>query len=410
MQAEFFVKRPLPLLVAFLYKMLRNNLRVVTLGIVAALGLSKLIKHHNTSSSTTGLTPRDMENPIPAGLQPHEREVYAALLRLLPQRRQEGRKPPLIAVISDLAKDYDDIGALVVLKEANRLGLIRLTGYVANLMPARERARFARGALDSLGLQQIPVGCGLSAATKQHRAAPYEFDTPFMAPKGTSFEKGELILLRACKQAIQDNERITLLCISSLSDASQFAEDYPDIFKQAIDRVVLQGGYFEKDGMLHADPAAANNKFDLPEAEKFHKFLYNAQIPTLVFTKWAAYASGHGTDLFIDLADTKHPVGEYLKMVQVKQDLNFYTTACQPDPNKRQMPQLDQEWFLRNRSTWYDTPRTDDEKRPVGEEILPYCRVIMYDALAAIGAIGEDALQILNVLEDGTPLAAQCIR
>jgi hypothetical protein len=65
-----------------------------------------------------------------------------------------------VVVITDVAKDYDDLAAIVVLKELHRLGYVRLEAFIVNLKPARKRAIYLRAALDSLGLQDIPVGVG----------------------------------------------------------------------------------------------------------------------------------------------------------------------------------------------------------------------------------------------------------
>jgi hypothetical protein len=38
-------------------------------------------------------------------------------------RGLQGQSPPEIVVITDLAKDYDDLSAMIVLKELHRIGL-----------------------------------------------------------------------------------------------------------------------------------------------------------------------------------------------------------------------------------------------------------------------------------------------
>jgi hypothetical protein len=55
-------------------------------------------------------------------------------------------------IITDLAKDYNDLAAMVVLKELHRLGFVHLKAFIANLEPSRKRAIYRQAALDSLGL------------------------------------------------------------------------------------------------------------------------------------------------------------------------------------------------------------------------------------------------------------------
>jgi hypothetical protein len=55
-------------------------------------------------------------------------------------------------VITDLAKDYDDLAVIIVLKELYRLRFMHLEAFIANLELSRKRAIYGRVALDSLGL------------------------------------------------------------------------------------------------------------------------------------------------------------------------------------------------------------------------------------------------------------------
>jgi hypothetical protein len=43
------------------------------------------------------------------------------------------REKPGVIVITDLAKDYNNLAAIVVLKELYRLGFVRLKAFIANL-------------------------------------------------------------------------------------------------------------------------------------------------------------------------------------------------------------------------------------------------------------------------------------
>ena len=346
---------------------------------------------------------------IPDGLSNKARSHYQALIKLV--KDNPLRDVPRIVVITDLAKDYDDLAAMVVLKELHRLGVVELIGFIANLMPANKRAQFGRGALDSLGLHNIPIAAGTAGFPttdgekhKKHDELPYEFDCDFMASdervrrqcRGTSEE----LLRDLCKKAVESRKKLTLLLISSLEDIYTFSENEPELLKEAVSNIILQGGYtISKDGKLEPDKSANNNRYDLDAAKKFHTFMDKNHIPSTVYTKVAAFASPLTSALFAEMAETKHPLGVHLRHVQVQQDLSFYKKASEKDPADRFAPFMDREWFLKNKTGWYEAAHTEEEALPDEDDVIPWLtKVIVYDALAAVGASGDDALDALKVL------------
>jgi hypothetical protein len=62
------------------------------------------------------------------------------------------RKALGVVVITDLAKDYNDLVAIVMLKKLYRLGFVHLKAFIVNLEPQRKHAIYRQAALDSLGL------------------------------------------------------------------------------------------------------------------------------------------------------------------------------------------------------------------------------------------------------------------
>jgi hypothetical protein len=55
---------------------------------------------------------------------------------------------------------------------------------------------------------------------------------------------------------------------------------------------------------------------------------------------------------------------------------------------------MTQPWYLKNRSAWFSSGREPDEPYPTVEELVPFfINIIAYDALAAIGAAGEDVVK-----------------
>jgi hypothetical protein len=134
-------------------------------------------------------------------------------------------------VITDLAKDYDDLAVMVVLKELDRLGFVHLEAFIANLEPSRKRAIYGRAALDSLGLQYVLIGVSTKASTKKHKEYKYEFDSPLMPDENTFqpnkdnfFKDGSELLDLVFNRAIQEDRKVILLLISSLTDIAVYTD------------------------------------------------------------------------------------------------------------------------------------------------------------------------------------------
>jgi len=364
--------------------------------------------------------PHNMENTddqrIPGGLRPEEYSVYEQVCRLADERKHAPGRVPQIVVITDINKDVDDLVAMVLLKELHRLGLVELKGFVANLRPARKRALAGRGALNALGLEDIPIAVGTEAEImdegKEARIIhDYEFKKcHFMAPEDTKLEDGQDLLRRICtdaRDAHQKNgkEKLTLLLISGLRDINDFVKDDndSDLFRDSIERIILQGGYrVEKkpDGTddLIAAEDAANNSFDITAAREFHRYMAAHKIPSTSYTKVAAFATFIPEQLLIDLEVTGHPVGKYLHEAQVLMDVAFYEDSCSDDPAKRFRPFMNQEWYLKNKSSYYDTEHPVGEPLPEGPEVEKYFnKLVAYDALAALAAGGDDILDMLRI-------------
>lgn len=347
--------------------------------------------------SLFGLWPK-----IPAGLCQAEREIYQTLLETLKDRVANGQRPPHLVVITDLAKDYDDLMAMVLLGELHRLGLVELEAFVANLMPAHHRARFGRGALDLLGLRKIPIAVGTVGSENLHKVNDYEFKgCTFMATDSAKFERGEDLLFQVLGKAVVDKRKITLVLLSSLMDISKFSLKYPELVKNAVDNISIQGGMYFENGTLTADNFAANNNFSPEHATSFTKFIQDNNIPTTVYTKVAAFATKIYSEFFVELSATGHPLGVHLRKTQLTQDINFYTDTM--DEKTRFRPFMTQQWFLTNKSTWFTEGHSEDpdvEPYPLPQQVEPFLTVVVaYDALAALGAAGKDVLASLRVLK-----------
>jgi hypothetical protein len=369
----------------------------------------------------------------PQGLSRNETVHYNTLLDVVAARSAKGIEAPRIVVITDLAKDYDDLAALLVLKELHRLRVVTLVGLIANLRPAEDRARFGRGALDLLGLNNLDpkhrdhvrIARGTTgyarvpqtkATIKKHKVLPYEFECDFMVTDDPNNKllmnndelEGERLLKEICLDAKQTGKKVKLLLISSLEDIFTFNENNPGLLKDAVSDIVIQGGcLFNAKGKLVPDPTANNNRYDMDAADKFFAFVQDQEIPSCVYTKVAAFATPLTSELFHELEKTGHPIGRHLRRIQVVQDLAFFKVACAEQPEKRFAPHMDQEWYLKNKTSWFESKHAPGTPFPKDEEVIPWLnKVVIYDALAAIGSAGDDAIAALDILTENTQPAS----
>ncbi|KAG9228889.1 hypothetical protein BJ875DRAFT_364292, partial [Amylocarpus encephaloides] len=343
--------------------------------------------------------------PIPTGIRDEERKVYEMALEVIGERKKKGILPTNIVVISDLQKDVDDLAAWITLVELRRLGLVNLKGFVTNFTFEEERARAGRGLLDLMHLKSLPVGVGTRGSDREadlnRRMMPYEFDKcPYMAPKDTRFPTGAELLHQIFTEAQQNDDQLTVLLISSLRDMDQFIQAYPDLIHAVAEKFILQGDFRVSDeGVPEALPGAANNDFDLPAARRVHRWAFEHSIPMTVYTKLAAFATHIPDQLCQDMEASGHVVGKYLRESQVAMDLDFYRSACSEDPKDRFKGSMDQEWYLRHKTTYFQQhPHALKSEWPMGREVIRYVnQLTAYDALAAVGAVGGDFLDKMEI-------------
>ncbi|CAG8979620.1 hypothetical protein HYALB_00011983 [Hymenoscyphus albidus] len=413
------------------------------------------------SSSDAGSEPFAEETP--PGLTEEERGVYQTLYQVREDRKnlRSPKHVPRVVVITDIAKDYDDLVAMILLKELHRLGLIKLLGFVVNLQPTQTRSKYARGALDTLGLLDMPVAWG-EKATDANDVAPYEFESEFGSDHCTFLPLDEQKTskdpdviesgIKFMEKIVSDStfNDITFLLISSLSDMATLVQRTQARYRmrqsdsdsdgeneselltelmenpstrlnlQTLDkmkgrkqgtlakyirRVVLQGGFtstFDPDTQEYnvENDQSANNKTDSASAQFVHKFLAVNDVPAIVYNKWAASACGFPQKLFADLRDTGHILDHHLYERQEVQDLKYYEDARLPETRFQGKTQED---FLKTKTNWYELhPEGDVTPIPVEKEVLQYVKIILYDVLAALDTAGKDVRDALEVLEPAT--------
>ena len=119
--------------------------------------------------------------------------------------------------------------SLVLLKALRDLGHVEPLGVIANSWPSSERARLARGTLDTLGMRDVPVGVGsegtATATARVDRSwdSAESYSTPSFSERGETIVTGQRLLRTVFQEARPAS--ITLLCTSSLKDAAIFLRD-----------------------------------------------------------------------------------------------------------------------------------------------------------------------------------------
>jgi hypothetical protein len=365
------------------------------------------------------LIPRDLPGDLEA--------FYKTLLDVVRENKKNGIEPPTVIAITDLAKDYDDLLAMMELKEFHRLGLIKLRGFVANLEPAGKRADFGRGALDLLGLDFVPIAEGTQGFPKEdedkHKLHDYEFDCSFMKERKVKENGRELLhrLLMSTLVKKEDGkyvagEEVIILCLSSLLDIAEFSRDFPALLSIALSKgkVVLQGGYSVVDGNLKASvvnkelkiQGAANNNFDPTAAIAIHKFLQEKKIQTIVFDRNAALNLKRPLPrtMFTDMARTGE-IGQYLDRVAERQESKFFLDATGPPENRfgyRAPTATDPGSEGHDWNRYKDRVKRWPKDKPqpaTFDELRPYTDIIAYDALAALGVLGKKCIDKLKIIK-----------
>ena len=255
-------------------------------------------------------------------------------------------------IITDPGRDPDDEDVMVALNRLIRLDILNVLGMVANMAPAQQRARLAKGTLKALGMGHIPVGRGTACLQRDDDGMEYEFNVGYLA-RNKHILNGKALMLRTLREAKPNS--LVFLLISGMTDAAEILRDYRELFISKVKRVGIMGGIVVKDEMPELDAQgrfkpdnANNNKFDDKSAEYLYRELQDARIPVTVLTRHAAAAAKVSRSVYDDMAATGHPVGIRLRDMQKNSIEHLWRRACLPgdDPGRVGLPaDRNTEWF-----------------------------------------------------------------
>jgi len=265
-----------------------------------------------------------------------------------------------IIAISDPGQDLDDEMSYMLMRHLIHLGLVDIKGIICTLNPAFDRARLARGTLDTLGLYNIPVGVGTDGGDLKgvHLASTFEgWAEGYMPAQGSErcfhLEPGRLLLTRLLQDA-QPNS-VTILIIAALKDPAVFLRDNPALFQQKVKDVVIMGGVqpweegvLKPKGPVLQPDTAHNQEFDRASSEFLFTRCQELGIPVIVVSRWAAYAAKVPRNCYDELAAMGSSIGCRLRNAQRDSIESLWARAARAadDPLRKGLPaRCDSKWF-----------------------------------------------------------------
>eukprot|EP00656_Telonema_subtile_P004316 TRINITY_DN11957_c0_g1_i1.p1 TRINITY_DN11957_c0_g1~~TRINITY_DN11957_c0_g1_i1.p1 ORF type:complete len:368 (+),score=59.76 TRINITY_DN11957_c0_g1_i1:166-1269(+) len=285
---------------------------------------------------------------------------------------------PLI-IITDPGQDLDDEMALVMLSALWRAGLTDPRCVVSNLHPSADRAALARGTLDVLGLQNVPVGEGTDGGDTT--GSPV--DLPGYAPSGHPLPAGSELLQQTLESS--EDASLTVLLISSIKDAAECLRSHEQLFARKVCRVVIMGGTLpQRDPGNKLEPDTAhNNSFDSAASAFFYERIQQLRIPMVVLTRHAAYSCPVPRAVFEELAASGSEIGRHLQSRQQQSIEQLWRRAAGEE--RLGLPvRCDKHWF----SNTFCGGSVQVETRSEHDSIWDLVeRFQMYDTFALLACI-----------------------
>jgi inosine-uridine nucleoside N-ribohydrolase len=200
--------------------------------------------------------------------------------------------PYEVIIIGDFLKDLDDEHALIGAIGLQKKGFIKLVCVLANLTDQKIRARGAKGTLQQIGFNDIPVGVGSNGGMDQMLMAAYEGSPdyfPYLAEESEVINDGMGLLVQKLSDCT--DKKVILVLQSSMLDASKLLSKHPKLLQQKLLHIAIMGGLnFDASGHATACDKAANNAFHIESAKCLVNNLQELNIPMVVTTREAVYA------------------------------------------------------------------------------------------------------------------------
>lgn len=311
-------------------------------------------------------------------------------LQLSPEGNGGDGRTPLV-IITDPGQDLDDEMTFILLRCLQGIGLVDVLCVVTNLHPSFKRALLCRGALDMLGMLDVPVGYGSDGGdTAGKHQDDFVKTAPYMpsvtSQQAFSLPAGRTLLYRVFEEA--PPKSLSLCLISSLKDAALFLRDNEALFVAKVKEVTIMGGVkfpIAKGQRMEPD-SAHNNEFDRAGAEFFYERCQVLGIPLIIVSRTVAYACPVPRQIYDDLAQSGSPIGWRLRNAQRASIESLWKRAASSDPATRMgLPlRCDKEWFKKTFCAGDVGVDIRGPNDPIWDMVKSFN---MYDSIALIAAI-----------------------
>lgn len=327
------------------------------------------------------------------------------------KKQQIGFSGPAVPIVlfTDPGADLDDDMAMIFARYLVELSLVEVLCVIAVLRPSFERAQLARGTLDMIGMQSVPVGYGSDGGDSrgQHEAhdpSKYSYMPLAGSERALSIECGRALLHRVLTSA--EDSSVSLVVIASLKDAALFLRDNETLFVSKVHEVVIMGGVEPVWHDYVVPDTAHNNVFDDVASAYFYRRCQELGVRLIVVGRSCAYAVPVSRGVYEALAATGSPIGWRLRMAQRSTLESLWRRAAADDKSgdRRGLPaRCDREWFRR-------TFCGGDERlssRGMNDHVWDLvCAFNMYDTLAIVAAVPLLRRYFFTPIEAHTPNGA----
>ena len=258
-----------------------------------------------------------------------------------------------VVIITDIGREDDDEVALLVAAGLAKVGLLNIKGIIANYHPTTMRARLAKGVLESMGFNDVPVAIGESI-DEHYLIQAHEFDAGYVS-SDSPFTDGQSLLKSVCESA--EDHSVTLLIISGLTDASLFIQNNMELAKKKIATIVTMSGVISNgeneimcDELGYVLPDKSyNNRLDMPSASRLYYQAQTEKIPLLVVSRFCANPCAITPNFYTRLAQCNSPIGRRLYDKQCTTLIRLWqrTFLNADDPERDGLPlSCNSSWFL----------------------------------------------------------------
>ena len=288
--------------------------------------------------------------------------------------------PSNLLIISDPGQDLDDELMILLLAALSDAHAVNCLGLVATLGPSEMRASLARGMLDRLGLQHVPVGIGSDGGSTGSTALMKE--VAYLSSR--DLEDGQTLMSRVLARA--EDHSVSILVVASHRDLMSLMMADEALFVRKVKEVVSMGGVLVNEAEVCplTPDSAHNNTFDMDASKYMYARCQALGVPLIIASRFVAYTCQLPKTLYDRMARMATPISMHLQGVQQEAIEQLWMRACAPEGSGKRagLPaRCDREWFCK---TFCGCGAGEiGEGEPIWDRVLGFN---MYDPIALLAA------------------------